>query len=396
MPPPVDEFATPRAFEPRPHSRSRYRYARSVSASPQRAGPLASSQSYASPAKVRFAGAPPPAVTLSAPGVPTSPGLTGEPQPAPGEIDDYRVDCREVLQLPHDTRPAGEGGIRCVARCGEYVWSGENNGDITVRHGRTGQLKRTVPKFKVQNAGSQGFVWSLLLVRDCVWAGSSNGRIAVFDAASVERIDEMIQHSGGIYCLLLHDWLVYSGSSDFTIVQWDAHSRQKLQMFPGHTGGVRCILGMEQNIISGAEDKSIRVWDVERGQPIKEIVAPEFGGHTGSVLSLVYTYGNVWSASDDATVRVWNSRTWELLRVLHGHYGRVCCLCAVGAKVWSGGADCNIVVWDALTLNPVHTIQAHTGYVTSVCQINKAESYQLWSVASDRSLRFWEIGRAHV
>eukprot|EP01006_Ploeotia_vitrea_P062827 TRINITY_DN84483_c0_g1_i1.p1 TRINITY_DN84483_c0_g1~~TRINITY_DN84483_c0_g1_i1.p1 ORF type:complete len:721 (-),score=88.01 TRINITY_DN84483_c0_g1_i1:183-2345(-) len=263
------------------------------------------------------------------------------------------------------------------------VWVGERDGSITIRR-TDGEIAHIIER-------RQGaFVWCMIEVGECVWAGCSDGFIRVLSCATYRMERQFSRHAGGgggVNALCFHapSNTVFSGGNDFEILAWDATTCDFLRQMSGHGNAVRALACDTHRLYSGSDDATVMVWDIASGQ--KAPVA-QWGGHAKGVHSLCVTDQHVWSGSEDATIRIWRPADGECIGVAEVHTGPVQCLLKVGDRVWSGAGD-TVCVWDATHLSLLGTYVAHNGYLSNIVVLNKTTQYTLWTTASDRAIRGW-------
>ena len=129
----------------------------------------------------------------------------------------------------------------------------------------------------------------LLFERGLLFAGSSNGSIAVFrrrvdKATRMEQVDTkpliLEGHAGCITRLILaqgrtlgtEGYLLISASADRTIRVWDPSVREKdkscIQTLRAHDGTVTSIAFCEGVLVSGSTDGTVKLWKQDEGRDL--------------------------------------------------------------------------------------------------------------------------------
>lgn len=214
--------------------------------------------------------------------------------------------------------------IRClaVAHGGASLWTGENDGSISIRNGATGQIAFTInPAPPSKNAAASN------LPPDCIsnlyapdegtqmWVGTDSGVVRVYDSRIFVRLHEATHPCGPVSCFvssfngrtfsaagtsiikwgtaeqkfavlleLSHPskvtamtthgyYLFVAGENE--ICSYDGETGEPRKVFRGHTDTVTCLAIHTGLLLSGSSDGSVRAWEVETADPVATLILPE-------------------------------------------------------------------------------------------------------------------------
>eukprot|EP01064_Diplonema_japonicum_P015985 TRINITY_DN24028_c0_g1_i1.p1 TRINITY_DN24028_c0_g1~~TRINITY_DN24028_c0_g1_i1.p1 ORF type:complete len:922 (+),score=328.54 TRINITY_DN24028_c0_g1_i1:49-2814(+) len=288
------------------------------------------------------------------------------------------------------------GSIRCLelTQGGATVWTGDNDGTISVRNGMTGKI--------VHHLAESGglYVDSLFATESHMWVGLNDGTVRIYDHLVYILVSEATHHQGSVSCFTsTFDGKVFSASTDGSIVKWDTehNSFALMQSLRNSPEMIRCIACYGYNLFCAGDDKIIRCLDTEAGasQEIREFV-----GHTDAINALLVQDGYLFSASKDCTIKAWNMEhgecIWELgINSNLAHSSAVTALIGdpVAHRFWSADANGIMHVWESIPENDfkhVMTLKDHEGppiiCLRSFCTI---DAVKLWSLAANGKNRIW-------
>jgi hypothetical protein len=285
------------------------------------------------------------------------------------------------------------GKMRCIeAGIGQppdmQVWSGDIDGEITVRRGLAGKPIATIPK------RPECFVYAMARYGNHMWVGYSDGWMVIFDARTRKVVQEMKAHVGAVNCMIVINDYVFSGGNDWQIVQWDPITMAKRSapygQLSGHQNAVRCFATDGTYLYSGGDDYSIRCWELEstyeRASPWPIVM------HGDSVRAICVNEVYLFSSSMDGTVKVWNTQTAQLIRELDHESNAVNTLALdpSSGRIWAGTTGGLIRIWDANTLSPVAELhEHHTTHVPLVRIMARINAIKAWTVGADKKIRIW-------
>lgn len=272
--------------------------------------------------------------------------------------------------------------LRAAVVCGDEVWTGHGT-HISIRSAATGAVQHTL-----DTDAHHSIIWSLLVVGNYVWAGTSTGPINIYSMRKKKLVKVARRHTGGVHSLAtgLDSERVWSGSNDFTCIMWNGQG-EFLKLYAGHSNGVRCTLTLGPLLWTGSDDHTIRVWDTNRCECTDVLT-----GHSDSVLNLCAGEGgtSIWSASTDGTLRSWALQAPHACTQIVEVGQRVNCLTPVGQTMWSCGAEPLVRVWRTHDFANVRALKGHSSFVGSVLQVRRTETHVLWSYGvGDKLLNIW-------
>ncbi|KAJ9462425.1 Myosin heavy chain kinase A [Diplonema papillatum] len=289
------------------------------------------------------------------------------------------------------------GSIRCleITQGGATLWTGDNDGTISIRNGMTGEIVHHI------RATGGLYVDSLFATDTHTWVGMNDGTVRIYDHLVYILVSEAQYHRGSVSCFTsTFDGKVFSASTDASIVKWDteANSFALMSKLCGpSTEMIRCLACYGYNLFSGGDDKVIRCMDTEAGsgQEVREFI-----GHTDAVNALLVQDGYLFSGSKDNTIRAWNMEHGECIWVVGTggsvvHQSPVTALIGdvVAHRFWSADASGVMHVWESTPENDfkhVLTLKDHEGppiiSLRSFCTI---DAVKIWSLAANGKNRVW-------
>ena len=275
------------------------------------------------------------------------------------QIQDRSTQSPQRLVAPKKVEPTTEpvkvvhefsGSIRCLelTQGGATIWTGDNDGTISIRNGMTGEIVHHIP-----SSGGL-YVDSLFATETHMWVGMNDGTVRIYDHLVYILVSEATFHKESVTCFTsTFDGKVFSASSDASIVKWDTEANGfalMTKLVSYSTSMIRCMACYGYNLFTGGDDAIIRCMDTEAGsgQELRDFV-----GHEDAVNCLIVQDGYLFSGSKDCTIRAWNME--------HGE-----CIWTFGDN---GGAQ-------------------HEAPVTSF--IGDTVAHRFWSADSDGSIHVWE------
>eukprot|EP01065_Artemidia_motanka_P038235 TRINITY_DN47091_c0_g1_i1.p1 TRINITY_DN47091_c0_g1~~TRINITY_DN47091_c0_g1_i1.p1 ORF type:complete len:931 (+),score=255.22 TRINITY_DN47091_c0_g1_i1:67-2859(+) len=324
----------------------------------------------------------------------------GSPQRSPRQQ-------RSAVQPPPEEpiRCAHEfsGSIRCLelTQGGATLWTGDNDGTLSIRNGATGEIVHHIP------ASCGLYADSLFATDTHIWVGMNDGTVRIYDHLVYILASEAKFHSGSVTCFATtFDGKIFSGSTDSNVIKWDSEANKFERMAKLMTTGGRCVHCMDcygYNLFVGSDDGVIRCLDTETGEELRRCE-----GHTGGIRALLVQDGYLFSGSLDCTVRAWNIEFAECIWVMGknspsrvGHTDRVTALVGdqVAHRIWSADASSNIHIWDSLPdqdfahRGQLRHSEAHDGQqgapvivLKSYCTV---DAIKLWSLAANGKNLIW-------
>jgi WD40 repeat protein len=332
------------------------------------------------------------------------------------------------------------GSVLCVAfdSTGEWLASGDTNGEIRLWQVSTGQLHQTL-------TGHSSWVRSLAFHPTDPWlisasndhtlkvwdratgrclhtltghhhwvrhltfspllmsgvpilaSGDAAGVIYLWNCESWEEVRHFSAHDQAVRAIAFHpNGHLLSGSEDGTLKLWNLATGNCIRTFVGHTASVYTVLVTESGevAISGSADGDIRLWDIETGE-CREVLT----GHRDAVWSLSLSPDGDYlaSASADSTIRIWVWQTGDCVRVLSGHHHWVLSVAfspqsqsdKLGVWLASGGYDPTVRLWNGTTGNPLRVLQGYTNGIFALTV--DEQSGVLVSGSQDGQVNMWDM-----
>lgn len=259
-------------------------------------------------------------------------------------------------------------GIRClaVAHGGASLWTGEEDGSISIRNGATGQVAFTIvaPPPTANGSGAApaqhaagDIVCTLYSPEEGtqMWVGTQAGMVRVYDSRIFVRLHESthptsagavtsfvssfngrtfsaagdsiikwgtseqkfavlleLTHPTKVTAMRTHGYYLFvAGEND--IVSYEGETGQGLKMFRGHTAPITCLQIQAGLLLSGSDDGCVRAWEIESAEDVACLILPEradamaeatvAGGAAASNKQLL---GIVDIIADQVTGQVWS------------------------------------------------------------------------------------------
>ena len=249
--------------------------------------------------------------------------------------------------------------VRCLelTQGGASVWTGENDGSISIRNGMTGDIVHKIP------GTDEMYVDTLFATETHMWVGMNDGTVRIYDHLVYILVSEAQFHTDSVTSFAVtFDGKVFSASADCSIVKWDteANSFALMTKLCGPTTKmIRTIACYGYNLFSAGDDNVIRCMDTEAGsgQDVRE-----FHGHEDAVNCLLVQDGYLFSGSKDNTIRAWNMEHGECILTLGGggpdqiHEAPITAMIGdiVAHRFWSADTNGIIHVWESTPENVCH------------------------------------------
>lgn len=233
-----------------------------------------------------------------------------------------------------------EGKVTDMVRASEeQVWVA---GSKTIQVWHTEKHKRII-ELKSKTAASGILCMAASLDCTHVWAGSSNGLIAIWKVATHSCVRK-ISVEEPVLSLALVEGKMWAG-----------------------------------------QYKQFRIFDLSA---FRETAV----GASNQMHSIVVVGDCVWGAFNDSDVRVWSPNA-ELLATLPGHTAKVSTVAAVGDTVWTGSFDTHILIWDSKGRGCLEELSG--GHADTVTAIAAAEDV-VWTCGREGSVCVWSAAGAPV
>eukprot|EP01065_Artemidia_motanka_P042632 TRINITY_DN5759_c0_g1_i1.p1 TRINITY_DN5759_c0_g1~~TRINITY_DN5759_c0_g1_i1.p1 ORF type:complete len:1044 (+),score=353.50 TRINITY_DN5759_c0_g1_i1:154-3132(+) len=291
------------------------------------------------------------------------------------------------------------GPIRCLeaAQGSSTLWTGSEDGTLTIRNGETGEVVHCLP-------GTGGLHADSLFATDThMWVGMNDGTLRIYDSLVYILVLVTTYHSDSITCFCsTFDGKVFSGGLDGNLIKWDTEANGFAVMNrwePESCPKIRCMACYGYNLFIGGDDAVITSIDTESGA-----MQRTFRDHTGLVAALLVQDGFLFSASHDTTVRAWDIESGECIFPLGtthgstqvGHTSAVTSLIGdpVAHRIWSSDSSGIVHVWESMSesdFKHLYEITDHAGEggIISLKNYATVDAVKMWSVSSKGKNRVW-------
>jgi WD40 repeat protein len=180
------------------------------------------------------------------------------------------------------------------------------------------------------------FVKDLAKDEDVIYSCSSDKLIKKFK--DFKEILVFKGHTRAVESIDIKDSCLYSGSSDSTIKIWDKNTGEILKSIKAHETSIYHVLVVETGIYSASADKEVKRWDEDSVQVYK---------HKDFVNCVLVISNYLLSGSRDGLITLWDINSSKALKKLQAHADGVTCLCLKeGVEFYSGSIDGTIRSWD--------------------------------------------------
>ncbi|KAF8908992.1 hypothetical protein CPB84DRAFT_1673831 [Gymnopilus junonius] len=348
----------------------------------------------------------------------------------------------------HESRSS----VLSLAANEEYIFSGNQNKDISVWDKKTFQLKSTL-------RGHTGSVLDLEYAKDKKWLFSSSGmkpssfRLALYskrlDLAKLYLIDPRLgEGAGDLFSLAWSSELqtIFVGCQN-TSLQWytfqdpmpssasffdsyPQYERKPADIFanngmpgrgspdsdrsdvstpqeylsipssnvidPAHYGYIYCMVVLHSDrgveLATGSGDETVKLWSCDSETP--ELVHEFFCSH-GAVLALVALGDTIYAGCQDGYVRVFDLETKTLVRTIIVQEGiDIIAMSMLGSDLYTCTANGWIKRWSA-SFDCTASWKGHDGIVLSSIVTNRSDSdssgFCLISGGNDEHIKVWEV-----
>ena len=270
--------------------------------------------------------------------------------------------------------------------------------------------------------------YSLSYWNNTIAVGSGNKDILILDAITGGQTAVLSGHTDEVRSITFSSdgTSIVSGSKDKTVKLWDVQTGGVVRTFHGHTRGVLSvsISADHTTIASGSEDKTLHLWDIQKGEchqiiehqekvdcvrfsPTNPQCLISASGRTvqqwdidGHKVGPTYNGYQIAFSPDGTQFILCTSRGGTVHNINSGLVAK-CYMARAGYynahhvslnhKLAAIATSLNIFVWDITGSGP-HLIKTFIGHTDYINCLVFSSPYTLISAASDRSVRFWQIG----
>uniref|UniRef100_A0A7S3LNC8 U3 small nucleolar RNA-associated protein 15 C-terminal domain-containing protein n=1 Tax=Aplanochytrium stocchinoi TaxID=215587 RepID=A0A7S3LNC8_9STRA len=222
---------------------------------------------------------------------------------------------------------------------------------VKIFNGQTGELKKTISRFK-------GIAYSGNIRNDgrLLVAGCENSHISLFDLESGNLLRMFKKHTAAVHVTRWsnNNTNILSCSDDKTARIWDVSTEAQVHCFRGHGDYVRCAVmnpASENMCITGSYDSTVKFWDFRAGKPTIDI------NHGAPIEALLAIKGGdvVLSAAGNE-IKVWDvTAGGKLLRTFSNHQKTITGLQidGTGTRLLSCSLDAHVKIYDIDTFESV-------------------------------------------
>lgn len=307
---------------------------------------------------------------------------------APGALSQGSANWRPALPPGVTAR----GSFACEARCfcpyGDTVWVNERSGLISVRNARNGDVLFT---HEVKLPNKTLFANTMKLIDHEIWCGTTDGKVAIFDASSgtfmLELSNPEAQTQSDIHDFAFDGVYVFAATANCRAAQWEAKSKRFVRSLL-HTHPVRSVLHINCLLMAGDDAGAIVVWDVRSGERVSSVLdSPQ--GITAMVLE--GSTNTLWAGRANGQLDVYALHP-SLVRIETSQEakGKLTSLTAIGGKVWGGGYDKTIYIWHAATRKLLGKIKDQQSFLFAVGKVYALETARLWSLSNDKTVHIYD------
>ncbi|MEL6488944.1 MAG: WD40 repeat domain-containing protein, partial [Cyanobacteria bacterium J06621_3] len=266
-----------------------------------------------------------------------------------------------------------------------WVMSGNADGQIKIRDGRTGETLRTLSEhndtIRTLAVSSTG---------DRLVSGSGDG-IKVWQLETGELLYTLPAEAGSpVWSVAISpdDRTFISGDYSGNITAWDLETgeQQYATNVKAPVWSV-AIAPDSQSFVSGSSDRTIRQWDLANGRLLQE-----FSGHKDAVRAVAISADGATLASGswDSTIKLWDLDSGELKTTLRGHSDRVVSLAISpdSSTLASSSIDNTLKMWDIPSQQLINTLDNSDNWVLTVAFDLKEGT--LVSGGKDQTIKLWQ------
>ena len=181
----------------------------------------------------------------------------------------------------------------------------------------------------------------------------------------------------------------YATVDEFEVILWETATRRELRSFPVVDDGASVSFSADGTLIAAEADKGVLVWETKTGkivQFLKINSKPVFGAS-----------GKFLAAVNRGDIKLYDAKTFEPRATFAAadETSAERIVLSADEKTLASVHENTIKIWNLETRAEQQiTLKHQTGGITSLAFSPNGKT--LASTGTDSTLRFWEIGRAHV
>lgn len=246
-------------------------------------------------------------------------------------------------------------------------------------------LLGTQDKFAIQFDQS---VYSFLIHRDILLAGTSSGELYFFDLSERKELRKFTNHTYAIFSIALDETndRCFVGDADGMLTVWRWSDQKFLAELPMACGKIRSLAIHQGKLFLGGADGFVYVLETD-----KLNVLDKFYAHNDGVTSICVHDEALYTGGKDAYIRKWDLRTYEKVNAIPAHNFAVYKLLSWNNELISVSRDKTIKAFSS-ALKPVQRIGAkeggHSHSVNSACIIDKDH---FATCGDDRRIIIWKM-----
>ncbi|XP_003383841.1 PREDICTED: E3 ubiquitin-protein ligase TRAF7-like [Amphimedon queenslandica] len=241
--------------------------------------------------------------------------------------------------------------------------------------------------------GHKGTIWSLVTSGDCLFSGSSDGTIKVWDIADLRRgcLKTVQGHKEATMFLAVGRGILYSTGTDLSLKSWQLGALTEMEKVENaHEGIVSAMLCTKDYVITSSF-ASIKFWDPITLNEIHSIGSKEGLSHWIRAMAHDKRKDFLYTGSHNK-LHVWKvGGNFSLVNEMGLNYGAIYSLAVTKKYLIVGTHNQNIQVYSNTSLNHVATLTGHIGSVTVLKVTESQAGVYMFSGSSDYSVQVWDL-----
>ncbi|CAE6479001.1 unnamed protein product [Rhizoctonia solani] len=174
--------------------------------------------------------------------------------------------------------------VYSVAFDGELLATGSLDSHVRIWSASTGDCIALLQ-------GHTSLVGQIQLLGNTLVTGGSDGRVIVYDTATLEAVHRISAHDNSVTCLQFDERYVVSGTSlvgqiqllgntlvtggsDGRVIVYDTATLEAVHRISAHDNSVTCLQFDERYVVSGGSDGYVKMYDMKTGQYVREMTSP--------------------------------------------------------------------------------------------------------------------------
>eukprot|EP01102_Stenamoeba_stenopodia_P014979 TRINITY_DN5056_c0_g3_i3.p1 TRINITY_DN5056_c0_g3~~TRINITY_DN5056_c0_g3_i3.p1 ORF type:complete len:409 (-),score=68.47 TRINITY_DN5056_c0_g3_i3:1128-2354(-) len=156
--------------------------------------------------------------------------------------------------------------------------------------------------------------YSILKVGRSIWTGGS-GVVHIYDASTM-TYKQSLPQQGLFMSLAFIDNCVWGGSVEQSILIWNATPPYELvaEVNDAHGAKISSVTLVGDTVWTAADDNLIRVWSPKTWELLQNIEVE------AGVCDITSFGSEVWACCYDSVIRIWDARTYQCVQELAGHH----------------------------------------------------------------------------